>query len=127
MLPFGYNREMITFKHLFSMMLRYKRPLIWGNVIAIAATLVSIPIPLLIPLLVDEVLLEKKGWIVETIDHFGSVGEPLLYIGIVLAVTIFLRFLFFILSVVSQRYFITLSQELSFSLRVRALEHLKYV
>ncbi|MBD3810526.1 MAG: ABC transporter ATP-binding protein, partial [Sulfuricurvum sp.] len=104
---------MITFKHLFSMMLHYKRSLILGNIIAIAATLVSIPIPLLIPLLVDEVLLEKKGWMI--------------YIAIVLAVTIALRFLFFILSVVSQRYFITLSQELSFSLRVRALEHLKRV
>lgn len=100
---------MITFKHLFSMMLRYKRSLIWGNIVAIAATLVSIPIPLLIPLLVDEVLLEKKGWIVETIDRFGTITEPMIYIAIVLAVTIFLRFLFFILSVVSQRYFITLS------------------
>lgn len=118
---------MITFKTLFSMLLRYKRSLIWGNLIAIAATLVSIPIPLLIPLLVDEVLLEKKGWIVETIDRFAAIGEPMLYIGIVLVVTIFLRFLFFILSVVSQRFFITLSQELSFSLRVRALEHLKSV
>jgi ATP-binding cassette, subfamily C, bacterial len=118
---------MITFKHLFSMMLRYKRSLISGNLIAIAATLVSIPIPLLIPLLVDEVLLEKKGWIVETIDRFGVITEPMIYIGIVLTVTIALRFLFFILSVVSQKFFITLSQELSFSLRVRALEHLKSV
>ena len=118
---------MITFKHLFSMMLRYKRSLILGNLIAIAATLISIPIPLLIPLLVDEVLLEKKGWIVETIDQFGAITEPMIYIGIVLAVTIVLRFLFFILSVVSQKFFITLSQELSFSLRVRALEHLKSV
>ncbi len=109
------------------MMLRYKRSLILGNLIAIAATLISIPIPLLIPLLVDEVLLEKKGWIVETIDRFGAIAEPMIYIGIVLAVTIALRFLFFILSVVSQRFFITLSQELSFALRVRALEHLKRV
>lgn len=108
-------------------MLRYKRSLILGNLIAIAATLVSIPIPLLIPLLVDEVLLEKKGWIVETIDRFGTITEPMIYIAIVLAVTIALRFLFFILSVVSQKFFITLSQELSFSLRVRALEHLKSV
>ena len=109
------------------MMLKYRIPLIWGNLIAIAATLVSIPVPLLIPLLVDEVLLEKKGWIVETIDRFAAIGEPMLYIGIVLGVTIFLRFLFFILSVVSQKFFITLSQELSFALRVRALEHLKTV
>jgi ATP-binding cassette, subfamily C, bacterial len=118
---------MLTFKTLFSMMLRYKRSLLWGNIIAILATLISIPIPLLIPLLVDEVLLKKGGGITDTIDFFTPLHEPLLYIGIVLTVTIFLRFLFFLLSVASQRFFITLSQELSFTIRVRALEHLKTV
>ncbi len=118
---------MVTFKSLFSMMLRHKRSLLWGNAIALAATLVSIPIPLLIPLLVDEVLLKKGGWVTDTINRFSGWNEPLLYIGIVLAVTIALRFLFFILSVVSQRFFITLSQELSFGIRRRALEHLKKV
>lgn len=123
----GYNRCMITFRTLFGMMSRYKRPLILGNLIALAATLVSIPTPLLIPLLVDEVLLEKGGWITETIDRFGTLKEPLLYIGIVLAVTIGLRFLFFLLSVASQKFFIALSQEISFDIRRRALEHLKHV
>ena len=87
---------MITFKYLLNMMFRYKRSLLWWNVIAIAATLVSIPIPLLIPLLVDEVLLEKKGWITEFIDRFGTVSEPMIYIAIILVVTIALRFLFFL-------------------------------
>lgn len=118
---------LLTFKILFSLMLRYKRSLILGNVIAILATLISIPIPLLIPLMVDEVLLKKGGAISEMIDTFSTLHEPLFYIGIVLAVTIFLRFLFFILSVASQKFFITLSQELSFTIRVRALEHLKVV
>ncbi|MFA6628781.1 MAG: ABC transporter ATP-binding protein [Sulfuricurvum sp.] len=117
----------VTFKSLFSMMLRYKPALVWGNAIAIVATLVSIPIPLLIPLLVDEVLLHKGGWVTEWIDWFSSAKEPLVYIGIVLGVTIALRFVFFILSVVSQRYFIALSQELSFKIRTRALEHLQSV
>lgn len=108
-------------------MLAHKRSLVWGNIIAILATLISIPIPLLIPLLVDEVLLKKGGGITDAIDFFTPLHEPLLYIGVVLAVTIFLRFLFFLLSVASQRFFITLSQELSFTIRVRALEHLKHV
>jgi ATP-binding cassette subfamily C protein len=77
--------------------------------------------------MVDEVLLKKGGKITEAIDWLTPAHEPLLYIGIVLAVTIALRFLFFILSVVSQKFFITLSQELSFTIRVRALEHLKHV
>ncbi|MDP3302282.1 MAG: ABC transporter ATP-binding protein [Sulfuricurvum sp.] len=118
---------MITFKTLFMMMLRYKRSLLWGNVIAIFATIISIPIPLLIPLMVDEVLLKKGGGITSVIDQFTPLHEPLLYIGIVLAMTIALRFLFFLLSVASQRFFITLSQELSFVIRVQALEHLKHV
>ena len=108
-------------------MQQYKRPLIFGNAIALLATLISIPVPLLIPLLVDEVLLAKKGVLTNTIDRVTSLHEPLLYIGIILAVTIGLRFLFFVLSVVSQKFFITLSQEISFALRVRALEHLKHV
>lgn len=108
-------------------MLRYKRSLLWGNIIAILATLISIPIPLLIPLMVDEVLLKKGGKVTDTIDWLTPVHEPLIYIGIVLAVTITLRFIFFLLSVVSQKFFITLSQELSFTIRVRALEHLKHV
>lgn len=118
---------MITFKILFSMMLRYKRSLLWGNVIAILATIISIPIPLLIPLMVDEVLLKKGGGITSVIDKFTPLHEPLLYIGIVLVMTITLRFLFFLLSVTSQRFFITLSQELSFAIRIQALEHLKHV
>ncbi|HEX5669918.1 MAG TPA: ABC transporter ATP-binding protein [Sulfuricurvum sp.] len=118
---------MITFKTLFSMLLRYKRSLLWGNLIAIFATIISIPIPLLIPLMVDEVLLKKGGGITSVIDRFTPLHEPLLYIGIVLAITITLRFLFFLLSVASQRFFITLSQELSFAIRVQALEHLKHV
>lgn len=118
---------MLTFKTLFTMMLRYKRSLLWGNLIAILATMISIPIPLLIPLMVDEVLLKKGGGITSVIDTFTSLHEPLLYIGIVLLMTITLRFLFFLLSVVSQKFFITLSQELSFAIRVQALEHLKRV
>ncbi|MDD5051878.1 MAG: ABC transporter ATP-binding protein [Sulfuricurvum sp.] len=118
---------MITFKNLFIMMLSYKRSLVWGNIIAIVATLISIPIPLLIPLMVDEVLLKKGGKVTNAIDWLTPIHEPLLYIGIVLAVTITLRFIFFILSIVSQKFFITLSQELSYNIRVRALEHLKYV
>lgn len=118
---------MISFKLLFSMMLRYKRSLVWGNIIAILATLISIPIPLLIPLMVDEVLLKKGGPITKAVDWLTPLHEPLLYIGIILGVTIALRFLFYLLSVASQRFFITLSQELSFNIRVQALEHLKHV
>ena len=39
----------------------HKKPLIVANVIAVIATLLSVPIPLLMPLMVDEVLLNQPG------------------------------------------------------------------
>jgi len=117
----------MTFKTLFAMMKPYRRELLKGNGIAILATLISIPIPLLIPILVDEVLLKQGGWITNAINWITPVQMPLIYIVVILLVTITLRFLFFILSVLSQRYFISMSQEISFDIRSRALNHLKEV
>lgn len=39
----------------------HKRSLVIANLLAILATLCSVPIPLLLPLLVDAVLLEQGG------------------------------------------------------------------
>ncbi|MFA7069476.1 MAG: ABC transporter ATP-binding protein [Sulfurimonas sp.] len=104
-----------------------KKPLIIGNIIAALATLVSIPIPLLIPLLVDEVLLKKEGWLLPFLDSFGIAGEALIYIAIVLVVAIVLKFLHFLFSALSQNYFLSLSQEISLALRSKALRHLQRV
>ena len=41
--------------------LEHKRMLIAANIVAILAVIASVPIPLLFPLLVDEVLLKQPG------------------------------------------------------------------
>ena len=46
----------------------YRSALIAGNLVAILATLVSVPTPLLIPVLVDEVLLKKSDTLTRWID-----------------------------------------------------------
>lgn len=43
------------------MVLEHHSELVKANIIAILGTIITVPIPLLIPLLVDEVLLEKPG------------------------------------------------------------------
>ncbi len=40
---------------------KYKSKLIMANVIAVIATLISVPIPLMMPLMVDEVLLDTPA------------------------------------------------------------------
>ncbi|MBR9728370.1 hypothetical protein ACFOD0_11305 [Shewanella intestini] len=45
----------------------HKRQLFQANTIAVAATLLSLPIPMLMPFLVDKVLLEKPSWLLNTL------------------------------------------------------------
>ena len=47
---------------------KHKRQLIMANIIAVIATLASVPVPLLMPLLVDEVLLNQPGVVVNSIN-----------------------------------------------------------
>ena len=54
--------------------LAHRRELVIAHVVAILAALLSVPIPLLMPLLVDEVLLERPGFAVETMQEKSFEG-----------------------------------------------------
>jgi len=58
-----------TFRKLFNDVLQYRKELVWANIIAFCAVVVSIPIPLVMPMLVDEILLGKPKWIVPYLDR----------------------------------------------------------
>ena len=57
-----------TWRDLRSLVLGHRRDLILANTVAILGTAAAVPIPLLMPLLVDEVLLDRPGPLVEVID-----------------------------------------------------------
>ena len=50
-----------SWRSILALALKHKPRLVRANVLAILATAVSVPIPLLLPVLVDEVLLEEAG------------------------------------------------------------------
>jgi ATP-binding cassette subfamily C protein len=50
-----------SIKTLFDEIKHYKKELILANIIAFLAVTISTPVPLLMPMLVDEVLLGKQG------------------------------------------------------------------
>ncbi|MDX1319992.1 MAG: hypothetical protein R3207_07430, partial [Oceanospirillum sp.] len=83
----------ITPQSLWQVVKQHKRSLVLANLIAIAATLFSVPLPLLIPLLVDEVLLNQPGQITATINGFvpDDWQLPVVYIGVVLLATVLMR------------------------------------
>lgn len=55
--------EKISLKYIFKLLFENKKTLIFGQFITIIAIIISIPIPLLLPLLVDEVLLNKPNFL----------------------------------------------------------------
>jgi ATP-binding cassette subfamily C protein len=61
-----------TWQSIFAIVKQHKSALVLANVIAIFAAAISVPVPLLMPLLVDEVLLDKPGKITELLSEYIS-------------------------------------------------------
>ena len=108
-----------TWRELARMILQHRRELVLANLIAILGTLVTVPVPLLIPLLVDEVLLNQPAIAVATINRVFPVDwqGPLLYIGALLLLTLLLRFLSLVLAVWQMRQFTRVSKDVIFRMR----------
>ncbi|MEA1914497.1 MAG: ABC transporter ATP-binding protein, partial [Campylobacterota bacterium] len=121
------NNAPITFKTIFSLILTNKPLLVWGQIITFIAIMISIPIPLMLPVMVDEVLLNKPDTIVHTIDSLFGHGDAFYYIAIVTLTVIALRFIHFILSAVITKIFTQIAKSVTFKIRKQLLTHLKSV
>ncbi|QQE87582.1 ABC transporter ATP-binding protein [Azotobacter chroococcum] len=109
--------------------LHHRKALLLANGIAVLAALASVPIPLLLPLLVDEVLLEQGDAALRLMDHLlpaawqNAVG----YIGLMLLVSLLLRGVALLFNVVQAKLFAGLSKDVVYRLRMRLIERLKRI
>ncbi|MEA3353717.1 MAG: ABC transporter ATP-binding protein [Campylobacterota bacterium] len=120
-------KEKITLKYLFNLLLHDKSSLIKGQLITIAAVLVSIPIPLMLPMLVDEVLLNKPSFFVNNINDLIGNGGAFYYIALVTFSVIFLRFIYFVFNSIVTKIFTRISKYITFKIREKLLLHLQKV
>ena len=116
---FNVNKTTYDWEYIFSVIKKHKKQLLLANLIAIIATIASIPVPLLMPLLVDEVLLDSPGVVLQTINGFNPLSwhGPFLFILIILILTLFLRITSLVLSVFQTRQFTIISKDLIFQMR----------
>lgn len=106
---------------------KHHRPrLLAANVIAIIATLVSVPIPLLMPLMVDEILLEKPGSGIEFLNFFipESFRQPTAYILLVLLFVVLMRIGSQALNILQSRQFTLVAKDITFSIRKHLIDKL---
>jgi ATP-binding cassette subfamily C protein len=108
---------------------RHKKALWIANGVAVLATLCSVPIPLLLPLLVDEVLLGHGDSALAFMNRFlpGSLQTSVGYIGLMLLATVGLRLGALVFNVIQARLFARLSKDIVYRVRIRLIERLKRI
>jgi ATP-binding cassette subfamily C protein len=122
-------KQRYSWRGLLAMAVRHRRTLIVANIIAVLAALVSVPVPLMMPLLVDEVLLDKPGITVATINLlFPAAWQgPALYILFMLVFTVTLRMTSLLLGVWQMRQFTGIAKDVTFRVRRELLTRLQRV
>ncbi|MCV4289951.1 ABC transporter ATP-binding protein/permease [Pseudomonas capsici] len=107
----------------------HKKALWIANGVAVLATLCSVPIPLLLPLLVDEVLLGRGDAALRIMDHAlpESLQKAVGYIGLMLVLTLVLRLGALLFNVLQARLFARLAKDIVYRIRLRLIERLQRI
>jgi ATP-binding cassette subfamily C protein len=120
---------MLTWRGIYNELGNHRRRLLLAHLVALLAVIASVPIPLLLPLMVDEVLLHHPGNMVAAIGAWFPVAwhGPVLFIGAALALSLVLRLTAILLNVWQGRSFSLLAKEVVYRIRVRMLARLSKI
>ena len=123
------NSSVYNWNHIVKIVLEHKKQLFYTHVIAILATLASVPVPLLMPLLVDEVLLDKPGMVIHAINQvFPTEWQlPSAYIGVILLMSLLLRIIAIIFNIIQSRQFSYIAKDIVFRFRKNLLGQLQTI
>lgn len=120
---------MLTWQAITADIRAHKARLIQANIVAVLAVVAAVPLPLLLPLMVDEVLLHHPGTFVEIIAAVTPAAwhGPVLFIGAALLLTLALRLASMLLNVWQGRTFSLLAKEVVYRIRVQMLNRLSRI
>ncbi|MFA5081458.1 MAG: ABC transporter ATP-binding protein [Hydrogenophilaceae bacterium] len=107
----------------------HRRKLVLANLVAVLAVMAAVPVPLVLPILVDEVLLNRPGRFVAAVAPLfpPSWHGPVLFIGSALLLTVVLRLIAISLNVWQGRSFALAAKEVVFNIRRRLLDRLSRI
>jgi len=116
-----------SIKGIILQLLAQRKEVIFGNIIAILATLLVVLIPLFIPILVDELLLGKDHGLISWISENLFTSDVKGYVLFILVIIIVLRVLSTLLSILQSKIFVSISKNITYKMRDFLLTHLKHV
>ncbi|ENM5745875.1 ABC transporter ATP-binding protein [Vibrio mimicus] len=105
---------------------KHRTKLLFANLVAVLATLISVPIPLLMPLMVDEVLLNQPAKGIEVMNHFLPQGWQTAtgYIMLTLLMVVLMRIASQLLNILQNRQFTLVSKTITYEMRRKMIEKL---
>ncbi|EJE8673807.1 ABC transporter ATP-binding protein [Vibrio parahaemolyticus] len=120
------KNDTISRSWLITQVKKHKSKLILANLIAIVATLISVPIPLLMPLMVDEVLLDKPASGLSAMNAMlpEAWHTPTGYIFFTLFLVVLMRAASQALNIVQSRQFTLVSKTITFEMRSKMIDKL---
>ena len=118
---------MCKINKLFKEILNYKKELLLGNFFAIVSTVLTVTIPLFIPMLIDELLLHKEPKLTAFVSQYITPMSLTGYVLFFLVLTIIMRFAGVIFANLQVGMLLRVSKDISYKLRQSAIEHLKKV
>ncbi|HHF3205292.1 MULTISPECIES: ABC transporter ATP-binding protein [Vibrio] len=120
------KNDTISRSWLITQVKKHKSKLIIANLIAVLATLISVPIPLLMPLMVDEVLLDQpaKGLAAMNAILPEAWHTPTGYIFFTLFLVVLMRAASQGLNILQSRQFTLVSKTITFEMRSKMIDKL---
>lgn len=121
--------EALTWRGIVAEVVRHRRRLVLANMVAMLAVVAAVPVPLVLPILVDEVLLDQPGRYVAAVTPLFPAAwhGPVLFIGSALLLTVLLRLIAIVLNVWQGRAFALVAKEVVYDIRRRLLERLSRI
>ena len=118
-----------SWSYIWSVAKEHKPALVKAHVIAVLAALLSVPVPMLMPLLVDEVLLDKPAAMVGFMSRVfpDAWHGPVLFIVAVMVASILLRLFSLLLVVWQTKKFTIIAKDISYRIRVGLLNRLQKI
>jgi ABC-type multidrug transport system fused ATPase/permease subunit len=120
------TKDTISRSWLITQVKNHKPRLTVANIIAIIATLISVPIPLLMPLMVDEVLLDQPASGLAMMNTFmlDSWQTPIGYIAMTLVLVVLMRTVSQGLNILQGRQFTLVSKTITYQIRCKMIDKL---
>ncbi|MDA0109816.1 ABC transporter ATP-binding protein [Vibrio sp. La 4.2.2] len=120
------TKDTISRSWLITQVKNHKSRLIAANIIALIATLISVPIPLLMPLMVDEVLLNQPSTGLQYMNMImlDSWQTPIGYIALTLVLVVLMRTVSQGLNILQGRQFTLVSKTITYKIRCKMIDKL---